>query len=284
MLIVTRILPHSRILGDLTVPNEVTLDAETVWRVFVDAVDRLPDAELIEREDWVQLRTPSSPGPHHNKIMRARLNEAEADARIAEVLAEHARREAGLSWIVSPDSTPADLSARLVAAGVPHVSHGLGMVRAVPTSPPPPMPAGLRLEPTTVDDVDRIGRIVADASEREAFAERVSDWARRVFAGEGGDLRWWLAYLDDALVGSCTLRVLPNLGYLQGASVLPSQRGRGLYRAMTWMRLEQLRRRGISHAVIWADERTSGPIAQKMGFRVVTSLDYHELEAPGLDT
>jgi ribosomal protein S18 acetylase RimI-like enzyme len=146
------------------------------------------------------------------------------------------------------------------------------------------MPAGLRLEPTTVDDVDRIGRIVADASEREAFAERVSDWARRVFAGEGGDLRWWLAYLDDALVGSCTLRVLPNLGYLQGASVLPSQRGRGLYRAMTWMRLEQLRRRGISHAVIWADERTSGPIAQKMGFRVVTSLDYHELEAPGLDT
>lgn len=257
------------------------LDAEAVWRVFVDARDQLPDSELIDRDDWVQVRTPSSRGPNHNMVLRARLDPDEADARIAEVVADHAARGAGFAWIVSEGSAPEDLSKRLVAGGVPQVSRGLGMTRSTLVTDAPPPPSNVRIEPATEGDIQAVGEIGAAAWGRgPAFARRISDWVRRVLAGEGGDVRWWLTYLDDELVGSCTLRVLPGLGYLQGASVVPKARGHGLYRAMTWLRLADLHQRGIPSAVIWADERTSAPIARKMGFSVVTTLAYHEIESP----
>ena len=107
----------------------MSLDLEALYRVLFDAAQRLPDSEVIERPDWIQIRTPSSKLVQHNKVFRAVIAEADADRVIAEVLEDHAQREAALVWHVDGVSQPRDMSARLSAAGLPKLGDGLGMWR-----------------------------------------------------------------------------------------------------------------------------------------------------------
>ena len=255
--------------------------AEAMWRVLVDSLALRADSELIERDNWTQLRTPSSPYHTNNKVLRARCTEANVDERIAAVLEDHRQRNAGLTWIVDERSTPANLSERLEAAGLDFDCVALGMAKPVPDEPPPALPPGASTRPVTPDDAERMGQLsYACFGGVPSFASFVAEWVRAGFRGDLGDISHWLVSIDDEAVGWCTLRVLGSLGYLQGAGVLPDARGRGLYRALTWLRLERLRERGIPHAVIWADERTSGPIAKRMGFQHICAARYYRVADP----
>lgn len=257
-------------------------DRHRMWRVLVDALERMPDGVLEERADWVQLRTPSSSHPGHNAVMHAELGDDEADARIDAVVAEHLARGSGLRWVVDEGSRPADLAARLEARGLQLLGRGMGMIRGVDPPPYPEPPAGGRIVQATADDCDRIGESTSAGWQRPpGFGHTAAAWARRAFASGKDDLLFWLAYDGDELVGSCTLRVLPGVGYLQGACVLPRARGRGFYRALTWARIAELHRRGIERVVIWADPTTSGPVALAMGFQPVAEAAFYEIRAPG---
>ena len=253
-------------------------DAEALWQVLVDAVVLGDDSERIARDDWVQVRTPSSPLLNVNKILRARLAPDEADRRIAEVLAEHRARGASFSWIVDAGSRPADLGERLVRAGMRPIGPAFGMVRAVPPADfeLPPPPPGVQLERAIAGDEERLAELGARGWGEPAYVPAIRAVARRVFAGECADIHYWLAQLDGELVGSATLRMMPGLGYMQGACVVPEARGRGIYKALLWARLAFLRARGVTHAVIWARERTSAPIAARMGFRAVTTAHFFD--------
>ncbi|MEM6997069.1 MAG: hydantoinase/oxoprolinase family protein, partial [Myxococcota bacterium] len=55
--------------------------------MLIDAVDTEADSERIERDDWAQIRTPSSPRANHNQILRARLGPADVDPAIETVAA-----------------------------------------------------------------------------------------------------------------------------------------------------------------------------------------------------
>ncbi|MCX4243965.1 GNAT family N-acetyltransferase [Paraliomyxa miuraensis] len=256
------------------------IDPHAMWRVLVDALDRLPDATLEDEDHWVQLRTPSSRHTGHNVILRAKLTAEEADARIDAVLAEHAERGSGIRWVVDADSSPADLAQRLTARGLRSLGRGIGMVRRVESPPHPEPPPGVRVVRATVDDCERLGEIISAAwGLSPAFGRTMTDVARRAFAGAGGDLAYWLAHDGETLVGSSMLRVLPGLGYLQGAGVVPSARGRGIYQALTWVRIAELHRRGIERVVIWANAQTSGPVAHKLGFVPVTEAHFFERHA-----
>lgn len=54
-----------------------------------------------------------------------------------------------------------------------------------------------------------------------------------------------------------------------GGVVLPSYRGRGLYRALVHARLAHARARGIAIATSHAREATSAPILEAIGFETV---------------
>lgn len=257
------------------------IDPKSVWRVLVDALDILPGAELIDRDDWVQLRTPSSRVHNHNKILRAKLAPEEVDTRVAQVLAEHAERGASLQWWVDEDSQPDDLGERLRAAGLTLTSHTLGMVRDVPEPPYPKPPTGVTVRPAGADDCALIGRATAAAwGQPPAFGLAAADLARRVFAGEATGVAFWFAYDHGRLAGVTMLRTLPELGYLQGAAVMPASRGKGIYRALTWARLAELQRLGHKRVVLWANPQTSGPPAKKMGFKTVARAAIFAWECP----
>ena len=248
--------------------------------MLVDALDHLPDSTLVDQDDWVQLRTPSSQYPNHNVILRARFTEDDADRRIDEALAEHAERGAGLRWVVDADSRPADLAERLTARGLPLLSPMVGMVRAVEGPPYPALPAGVRIVRVTEDDCERLGEIVSAGWERSAaYGRAAAELAQRAFAEQDDQVAFWLAYDGPTLVGSSMLRVLPGVGYLQGGSVIPAARGRGIYRALTWARIAELHRRGLPAVVIWANPDTSGPVARSLGFSPVTEAPLFEWHA-----
>ena len=259
--------------------SNVDLRPHDLWRVLIDSLERLPDASLVEREDWVQLRTPSSRRSWHNVVLRAQMDPAEAPGRIAEILADHAARGAGFRWIVDADSTPADLSQRLIAAQIGRSARAIGMVRDMTNDSAPPLPAGVILRPATLEDAALVGEVAARGWQKPAsFGVGIRE---RVQQGwHDPNFLHWIAYLDGEPVGMCTLKVLPGLGYLQGATVVPQARRRGIYAAMSWVRLEALRHRGVPRAVIWADESTSAPVARALGFRDVTAADFHEGPTP----
>lgn len=255
-------------------------DAETLWQVYVDTLDRRPDSEWISTADWMQLRTPSSPHPNHNKVVHARLTAASADRSIAEVLADHRERGAGLGWAVSPTSTPPDLSERLVAAGIPCHGVMIGMARDVPSTSA--LVAASRIDDLTIGratlaEAAELARFSAEAWGRsEAFRLAVEDKARRSLSDPESDTLLFVARRGPDLVGTSTLRLLDRgVGYLQGAVVDPACRGRGLYRALTEIRFAELRARGLSQVVIWGNA-LSAPAAERLGFSELARGAYHD--------
>src|SRR5262249_18290039 len=68
------------------------------------------------------------------------------------------------------------------------------------------------------------------------------------------------AWLDGALVGTASVFGRDRAGYFVGGVVLPSARGRGVYRALVAARLAFLRARGVPYAVTQAREATSAPM------------------------
>jgi hypothetical protein len=259
-------------------PEMVRLDAAALERLLIDALDVRPNAKLTVEDDWVQLTTPGSKQAHHNVVMRARLAPSDVDARIAAVKREYAALGVAFRWGVGPSSAPDDQSERLIAAGVPLIAPAYGMVMQVPEARPPPGP-GIEVRPATLDDVEALGEVAARGWGRPAeFGRAIGEVAQRALSLEDPDVSFLLGYLDGELVGVATLRLLPYAGYLQGASVTPEARGRGLYRAMTWYRLGVIVDHGLQQAVIWANVDTSAQIAQRMGFRRVCCGAFHELQ------
>lgn len=257
------------------------LGVRELERVLVDSLDPTPDAELIDREDWVQLNTPSSTAPNCNGVYLARLAPDEVDARIAAVKRSYVERGARFRWVVSPSSAPAGLSARLEAAGIPVLARALGMVKAVPARAPE-LPASLSFEAVGPAELALYGRVAAEAWERGDWFRREGQAAMAQGLARGdGRLRSWIVREHGEPIGASTLCVLPGLGYLQGGAVRPDRRRRGAYRALVNHRLGILRELGIEHAVVWAVRDSSGRACEQLGFVPMCEGVWHEL--PALD-
>jgi N-acetylglutamate synthase-like GNAT family acetyltransferase len=256
------------------------IGAVELERVLVDALTPMPDAVLIDRPDWVQLMTASSPHSTGNGVFLARLSPDAADARIAEVKRAHVERGAGMRWVVGPSSTPGDLSARLERAGIPLLATALGMHMRVPSSPPL-VPAGVELRPVRVEDILTYGDINTRAWGRgPAYARESEAFITRALERGDGALRTWLVYSNAQLIGTANLRLLPGLGYLQGAAILPEHRRQGMYQILLDYRLGVLRSLGIDHVVVWADASTSAGVCQRAGFVPMCRAAFHELPEP----
>lgn len=252
---------------------------EAMERVLLEAIDLEPDAQVIDRPGWKQVRTPSSPRPNHNKVVVARLRPDDADAAIAKVVDEHAARDAAFEWIVGPSSSPSDLGARLSEAGLQLLGPSLGMARVIGDEALPMDVPGLTVhEMTTAADVERYADVTAAAWERdEDFRERIAYIGRKCLS-PAVPTRSFIASIDGEPVASSHLRLLPGCGYLQGCAVLASRRRQGIYRALVHHRLAALRDAGIRIAVIFAAANTSGQGCRQLGFSTVCTADFYGMD------
>lgn len=211
------------------------------------------------------------------------LDAVRADAAIAAQVAHYAGLGYGeFEWKLYAHDRPADLGARLVAAGfVPEEPETL-LVAPVAGQPlAVRLPKGVRLR-TVRDEADV--DLMARAHER-AFG---SDWSRlrhQMLSRLREDPDHFvgvLAMAGDEPVSSARMELYPGTGFagLWGGGTVEAWRGRGIYRALIAHRAGIAAGRGYRYLQVDATE-DSRPILQRLGFTALsTTTPYVYRPAP----
>lgn len=229
----------------------------------------------LRRRDGQQVgavvRNASAAG---NWIVHSDLTEADADAVIAEQQAYFAQVGGGpLEWKHYGYDTPADLPARLVAAGfTPEPTETLlvGEVAAL-ASMDASLPDGVELVP------------VEDEAGFEAIAElKTAVWgsgSRSLGSGLAAEhaadpsaILLFRAVAGDLTVSAAWIRFHSGTDFasLWGGSTLSAWRRRGIYRALVAHRARLAAERGFKYLQVDASD-DSRPILQRLGFAALTT-------------
>lgn len=245
-------------------------------------------AEVLRRfEQEVRTRTEAPPGfalawdgpvlrmvgpgpePDSNGILASRLDEASADAAIADQVAFFRGRGSAFEWKLYDYDRPADLAARLAAAGFvpgePETFAACEVAAGTRFGDPPPDvriervedPAAFgvieRVNASVYGDPDHARRLAAAiASEKRADPDALSLYA--AFAGGEPAAVAWLRHRRGEAFGS-----------LWGGATLAAWRGRGLYRALVAARAAEARARGCRWLTVDCSPM-SLPILARCGF------------------
>jgi GNAT superfamily N-acetyltransferase len=103
--------------------------------------------------------------------------------------------------------------------------------------------------------------LAAQALAAQALAAQAL--AAQALAAPGGTV---VAYSDGVPVGSGGVTMADGVARLWGGGVVPSARGRGVYRAVLAARLEYATAHGATMALVKGRVETSGPILRRAGF------------------
>ncbi|MBI3914417.1 MAG: GNAT family N-acetyltransferase [Chloroflexi bacterium] len=210
--------------------------------------------------------------PGSNGVGGTRWSEAEADARIEELLKYHHARNIGFAWFVGDYDTPADLSARLEQHGFALAGDQAMMGRVDLEHLDIPINPQIEIELLDGSDDDALEatlQIIARGfnmtehqvnERRPGFMERLKDAKRRE-----DDIEY-LARLDGKPVAEAHLVLRAGIAYLAGAVTLPEYRGKKIYSTLLRRRLEDARARGYHVAAIHA-EPMSRRVVSRYGFK-----------------
>jgi GNAT superfamily N-acetyltransferase len=219
-----------------------------------------PGFETIRRDDFF-----FEAGRHRASMQRLRLDDVEAT--VAWARDECARR--GITrceWWVGWSATPADLADRLIELGfVPDDEEATLTGMSIDHEPP----AAPHVDVRRIETIEQ--QLAALEVDWEVWnlpeAERVS---RRAYEHERfdptGTVHHFAAYEEDEPVGFGRAIDMDRGVALMGGAVLPSARGRGVYRALVHARWEHAVARGAPLLVVQAG-RMSAPVLTGLGFR-----------------
>jgi GNAT superfamily N-acetyltransferase len=237
-----------------------------------------PGIEIIITPRYRASIQPDFPIPGPNSVSWIRCRAEEADEVIREARALFASRHLPFAWILEPGAEPSDFADHLVAHGAhpdPHGAEAKVMVLPVEATVEAAPIAGLEIR-DALTDLDTFRK--ADAAAAEAFEAVVPtagpdylamlDRRRLNFRAEG-NRHWLLATVDGEPAGAGGIILHPPGGaIINGGSVRPKFRGRGIYRALVGARLEIARQAGVAGLIVWGGDM-SGPILAGLGFKTV---------------
>jgi len=198
----------------------------------------------------------------------------ELDRLIARQRDYFARRGEAVGWSTRAHDQPADLTARLRAAGfVPGETDTVLIGLTAEVAADPALPHGVVLRWVTADaDMRRIAALQSavwgqDCSWLgENLISRIAaapDGIAVVAAESGGEVvsAAWLAFFEPGA---------DSFARMLGGSTLPHWRGRGIYRALVAVRAQRAAARGVKYLQVDASA-DSAPILRRLGFRAVTT-------------
>jgi GNAT superfamily N-acetyltransferase len=234
--------------------------------------------EIIDTPRYRITLQPDFPIPGPNSVTWIRCGPDEAGEVIREAQATIAPRHLPVMWILDPGTQPSDFAKHLEAHGIhpdPHGFESAVMVLPIHAQMEAPAIPGLEIH-DALADLATFRR--ADAAAAEAFAAvslgddpdliAMQDRRRLNFIA-AGNRHWLLATVDGEAAGAGGMSLFPPGGAtINGGSVRPKFRGRGVYRALVAARLEIARRSGVSGLCVWGGEM-SGPILARLGFETV---------------
>ena len=238
----------------------------------------VPGGEVIVTPRYEITLQPDFPHPGPNSVTWVRCAAQEADGLIEEVRAVIRPRRLPFMWILDPGTEPRDFADHLLAHGCspdPHGAEVAVMVLAVHAEIEVPDVPGLEILDALADPGRFIAANIAAAEAFGAPAPNVGPDGvaalerRRLNSLAAGDNRHLLATLDAEPAGASGISLYPPAGAtINGGSVRPKFRGRGVYRAMVAARLEIARGAGVEGLAVWGGQM-SAPILSALGFQAV---------------
>lgn len=211
-------------------------------------------------------------------VLWADIDESTADAQIARQIAFFAGRGRRFEWKHHAYDKPADLPARLIAAGfVREEDEAVVVAETASIAADVPLPDEIRLAPVMdaagVDLVMQVHREVFGTDEPWLRAEMLARLGTDSTAAAGGAV---VAMAGDRPV--CAARVEFHEGTefasLWGGGTLPEWRGRGIYRALVSYRARLAAVHGYRYLQVDASP-DSQPILERLGFvRLTTTTPY----------
>ena len=226
---------------------------------------QLPSMLVDDREDLLLVDS-RLPTDAFNKILRARLREADADRRIAEAVSHFRTPGRPFAWWVGPCSRPLDLERRLESHGLRAAEFELGMAADCSDLPARlDMPAGLQIRRVrTPAELADFTAVVAGDPPEPGMTDFFQSAAPLVLE-EDSPMQLFVGYMGAQAVASSELFLNASIAGIYGVSTLPAFQRRGIGLAMTWAAADQGRRRGATTAVLQASEAGRGVYA-RLGF------------------
>lgn len=226
-----------------------------------------------------------SNSPYVNHVGLARLDGTNVDDTILRTIDIFKKENKSFTWIVGPNTTPADLPEHLIKFGfrlADDVSeYGLVMstkekIKSYDTR--------IEVKDVKLDDLEKYVEVIASAfgnGMTTEAANTIVQMAKILNATERykNKIKAYLAIDPQSgnEVGFSMMEMDTDDRYaiLDGAGVLPSYRGRGIYRMMLSRRQEEARDNGLEYLIIHAVKNTSAPICEKIGFRKVCEINLY---------
>lgn len=233
---------------------------------------------VLERPDWYQVTTPSAPTAVCNEVIFSQIDAEALDEVVDREIASSRARNSALKWCVGDWTTPADIGPRLAAKGFRSWEiRGMGCASSLTLDPP----TSIRVEQVVPANVDEYVVAMLDGWSLPKYSlETECAEVLRVMRTSPRDVIFLAAKNQGQVVGTSCLAIRGDYGYLVGTQVLPSARGRGVYRALIAERLRALDERNIGYAVTWARQATSAPALERLGFETLFHARCYLLELP----
>ncbi|EQB64509.1 MAG: hypothetical protein AMDU3_IPLC00004G0087 [Thermoplasmatales archaeon I-plasma] len=220
-----------------------------------------------------------------NHVGLASLTSENVDETIGKVIDLFNNERKSFSWIVGPSSTPKDLPQRLIKSGFQRLEETKGFGMAISTSyHMNVINKEISVEEISLDELENNLAMMVDSfgeSLTAEGAEVIINGMRMLNSTERyrGQVKAYLAVERDTgkRVGFSFMEMDREEKYaiLDGSAVLPSYRGKGIYRSMVSKRLEDARMNGIEFLIIHALARTSAPICERIGFKCICQFDLY---------
>ncbi|MGW2868420.1 GNAT family N-acetyltransferase [Kitasatospora sp. NPDC001225] len=249
------------------------MDHDDMLALFDDRIRRNtpPDPGCRVERDGAVVR---QVGSEHswNGVLWSGLDEAGADAAIAAQVRHFAGLGLEFEWKAYSHDRPADLGARLLAAGfTPEPDEALMLARIADLPAEAALPEGVRLLPVTDPagvDLLMDAHTQAFGAENPRLRERLLDHLRHGV----GTVSMVVAMAGDRPVSGARMELIPGTGFagLWGGGTAPDWRGRGIYRALIAHRARLAAELGYEYLQVDASDQ-SRPILQRLGFAWVST-------------
>lgn len=217
------------------------------------AAQQLPDARVEVSDDLVLVDS-GQPCDTFNFICRARLRSASAPERIQHALRFFASSGHPFSWWLGPGTTPDNLPALLLDAGVTAAESELAMSLDLLQLTPAPLPDNVTVERVrTPEQLELLARLsAANWSPPDAEVVRFYRRAASLLLSPESPHWFYLGRYDGEPVATAELTVGGGVVGLYNIATRPEYRGRGIGSAMTVQPLVDARAAGHQTAILQA--------------------------------
>jgi GNAT superfamily N-acetyltransferase len=172
------------------------------------------------------------------------------------------------TFFLTPMRMTKEVAAALTAAGFGQTRYGQALLYGTPDKEPTALPAGISIEPVTLENLEDFVTATAEGNEwKSDWLEGAKASLRR--AGIREDSQRFIVRYEGAAAGVGALGRVGEIASLGGAAVVPKFRGKGCHTALLHHRLYRAHEWGCRVAIAGAGfGSVSFYNQQRMGFRL----------------